>query len=131
MRATHGRAPIRSCIASALMKWPSASSHERIAAARMPSSRDAAPLQVAARPTTTLRPAYGSSSAYSASARAPSPSAPHTSASSVTPISQFASRGRSSKPPAASVSNSARASSIRPSSTSSSASAARHATSAG
>ena len=92
------------------MKCPSASSQERIAAARMPSSREAAPLHVAARPTTTLRPAYGSSSAYSGSARAPSPSAPHTSASSVTPISQLASRGRSSSRPGAS--NSARASSI-------------------
>ena len=128
MRATQGRAPMRSCMASALMKFPSASSHERMAAARMPSRREAAPLQVAARPTTTLRPAYGLSCSYSACARSPSPSAPQTSASSVTPISQLASRGSSS---ALTASNSARASSGRPSSISNSASAARHATSAG
>ena len=110
------------------MKWPSASSHWRIAPARIPSRREAAPLQVAARPTTTLRPAYGSSASYSAWARSPSPSAPHTSASNVMPIIQLASRGR---PSTVTASNSLRASSVRPSSISISASAARQATSIG
>ena len=96
-----------------------------------PSSRDAEPLQVAARPTTTLRPAYGASSSYSSAARAASPSRPQTSASSVIAISHCASRGSVPKPACASASNSARASSSRPSSSCSSASEQRHAGTAG
>ena len=61
VRARHGRVAICSCIRIASSKWVSASSQRRIAAARSPSSREADPLHVAARPTTTTRPAYGSS----------------------------------------------------------------------
>ena len=110
------------------MKWPSAHSHSRIAAARIPSRREAAPLHVAARPTTTLRPAYGSSSAYSAfGARA------------VAERTADLGEQRHADQPVrvarelvgGELSNSVRASSSRPSSTSSSASAARHACSIG
>ena len=58
---TNGRAPIATCIASASAKCRSARAHSPRTPASMPSSRDAEPLHVAARPTTTLRPAYGAS----------------------------------------------------------------------